>query len=131
MGFNDEEVVRAIAGCDVPVVCAIGHETDYTLSELVADLRASTPTKAALEVAAISEEDIGHRFDSFANGCTGLYCSESNINVRFCSTFNLKPPQHLVSVQSSDWSIFSSVYNSSCSNEFKVRSCLWRRCSNS
>ena len=35
MGFNDEKVIRAIAGCDVPVVCAIGHETDYTLSELV------------------------------------------------------------------------------------------------
>jgi exodeoxyribonuclease VII large subunit len=47
MAFNSEIVCRAIAGATTPVVSAIGHESDRTLSDEVADQRASTPTKAA------------------------------------------------------------------------------------
>lgn len=45
--FNDERVARAIATCRVPVVSAVGHQVDHTLADLVADLRAATPTDAA------------------------------------------------------------------------------------
>jgi exodeoxyribonuclease VII large subunit len=45
--FSDERLVRALAGCPVPVVSAVGHEQDTPLSDLVADARASTPTAAA------------------------------------------------------------------------------------
>jgi exodeoxyribonuclease VII large subunit len=60
--FNEREVARAIHECRVPVVAAIGHETDTTLAELVADLRCATPTQAAMALtpdrAALTQQNV-------------------------------------------------------------------------
>lgn len=48
--FNDRGLARAIVECSVPVVAAIGHETDTTIAELVADVRCATPTQAAMRL---------------------------------------------------------------------------------
>ncbi|MCT6809171.1 MAG: exodeoxyribonuclease VII large subunit [Staphylococcus epidermidis] len=46
--FNEEDVVKTIFNCQTPIISAVGHETDFTLSDFVADVRAATPTQAAV-----------------------------------------------------------------------------------
>ncbi len=58
--FNDETVARAICNSRVPIVSAVGHETDFTIADFVADLRAPTPSAAA-ELVVPSREDLAHR----------------------------------------------------------------------
>jgi len=60
--FNEEAVARAIYSCPVPIVSAVGHETDFTIADFVADVRAATPTMAA-EIAVPRLDDLLRRMD--------------------------------------------------------------------
>jgi exodeoxyribonuclease VII large subunit len=64
--FNEEEVARAVRASKVPVISAVGHETDFTIADFAADVRAATPTAAA-EIVAEREDEIGSYVESLTH----------------------------------------------------------------
>ena len=63
--FNDEMLARAIFRCNIPVISAVGHETDFTICDFVSDRRAPTPSAAA-EIAVPDSEELLHKFDNLS-----------------------------------------------------------------
>ena len=68
--FNSETVCRALAAVRVPTISAVGHETDISLTDLVADLRAATPSAAA-EMAVADRREVGRQLDDLAARLAG------------------------------------------------------------
>ena len=64
--FNEEVLARTIFNCKTPIISAVGHETDYTIADFVADARAATPSVAA-EIIYLSKDEILQRFTSLNN----------------------------------------------------------------
>ena len=98
--FNDERLARTIAACSVPVVSAVGHEVDFTVADLVADVRAATPTHAAQLVVPVKEELEAHlatlRARLHRGVSEGLVARRREIRALRAE---LTDPAHLLSVQ--------------------------------
>lgn len=97
--FNEENVAEAIFASDIPIVSAIGHETDVTISDFVADLRAPTPTGAA-EIVVPSLDELTERIHQLQHSLnrTTRYLidtNEKNLN-RLQASYAFKYPKQLI-----------------------------------
>lgn len=109
--FNEEEIIFAVAQSTIPIISAIGHETDFTLIDLASDYRAPTPTAAA-EIAVPVRIDLVERINTIAHRLSSglvrkLRESESSLNA---SRRGLKDPKDVINHASQrlDY-IFSSI----------------------
>ena len=100
--FNDEGVARAIAASKIPVVSAVGHETDWTVADLVADLRAPTPSAAAelvvrpLEDWKYNVSDLGGRLD---DGVREFLDDRAGEVKAYLKHYALRQPTHIVEMK--------------------------------
>ncbi len=73
--FNEENVVRAIFNSKIPIISAVGHETDYTLSDMVSDVRAATPSQAA-ELAVVERVSLINYIENLVQQLRMNSCNE-------------------------------------------------------
>ena len=90
--FNEEEVARVIVACKVPIISAVGHETDLTISDMVADLRAPTPSAAA-EIVALSVNDLKQKINEQTNTLIKQFQFKLN---KIWQTFDHLSERHVV-----------------------------------
>lgn len=92
--FNSEDVARVIAGSRLPVISGVGHETDFSLADLVADCRAATPTAAA-ELVASSRDELIERAAHYAERTRALLTSRlENAELRLRGVQRRAPLAH-------------------------------------
>lgn len=97
--FNEEIVARAIHRVSIPIISAVGHETDFTISDFVADVRAATPTGAA-ELAVPAREELLHRLAQLSNRMHYVvrqgYSQEANRLAKLRGSYAFRYPEQLL-----------------------------------
>lgn len=126
--FNEEIVVRSVYKSIIPVISAIGHETDYTLIDFVADLRAPTPTAAA-EFAVPVRLDLQASLDLYQskllNSALGLIAYKQQIINKYCVT--LKYSLNYISHLEQKLDNIGFDLNASLPNLIKIKNALLQR----
>jgi exodeoxyribonuclease VII large subunit len=113
-GYNEEIVVRAVAASTIPLISAVGHETDTTLIDHVADLRAPTPTAAAEHAVPVRSELIAYVDDQGTRGRQAVRRTGANLRDRWrAAAAGLPRPENLLSTAQQRLDLASTKLRSS------------------
>lgn len=95
--FNEEEVLRAVFNCSIPIISAVGHETDFTLIDLVSDLRAPTPTAAGEFIVPVKSDILSKIVNNFSRMVSALTKNIAHISTLLeLKTSSLKDPWQIL-----------------------------------
>jgi exodeoxyribonuclease VII large subunit len=113
--FNEEALAKVIFNCSIPIISAVGHETDFTISDFVSDVRAATPTEAA-EIICSSKDELMAYIISFQEKLISYVYSHNNakkieINNMLNRLMLLEPSNAIKSKQASLDAFYSFLVN--------------------
>lgn len=125
--FNEETTVRGIFASKIPVISAVGHETDFTLSDAVADLRAPTPSAAA-ELAVPDKEELKVMLNQFDRRMKSLLLNKSQesetklrlISERVSKESFMRRLENLMQIADRDFDMLVKAYTQKCDKKLNM-----------
>lgn len=124
--FNEEVLARAIAASDIPVVSAVGHETDFTIADFVADLRAPTPT-AAIELTTPDAAELYARlqqYESYLRRSCARALEHARLRLRVAEQGPLQHPLNTLAPFAQRLDVFEEELRRACRDHYSTASAL-------